>query len=78
MDHVWDQVNCVKQYRRRRAAVNGVRPIPTEEIPPVNSSDGNTHVGGIFPRGDVMDSQEVREFESERGVAFPPRDAISR
>ena len=33
MDHVWDQVNCVKQYRRRRAAVNGARPVPTEEIP---------------------------------------------
>ena len=26
-------VNWIKQYRRRRAALNGARPIPAEEIP---------------------------------------------
>ena len=26
-------VNCIKQYRRRRAATNGARPVPAEEIP---------------------------------------------
>ena len=26
-------VNCIRQYRRRRAAINGARPVPTEEIP---------------------------------------------
>ena len=26
-------VNCIKQYRRRMAATNRARPVPTEEIP---------------------------------------------
>ena len=26
-------VNCIKQCRRRRATVNGARPVPAEEIP---------------------------------------------
>ena len=33
MDHVWDQVNCVKLLRRRRAANNRTGPVTAEEIP---------------------------------------------
>jgi len=33
MDHVWDQVNCVKLFRRRRAANNRTGPVSTVKIP---------------------------------------------